>query len=219
MLASNDNSYAKEYARRRHARGGRRPGPGGAAGEMLLTDRGEYIKFLESQLDAVTQACLTAQSFDERIVAAGAAAAAHDEKILNLARLIKTAQGVAEEQESAYHAAMERVHERVRKCEAAVARFAAREDETVFKATRALRRKGLASPTDTHDTTNINDRDETHSNHSDVLTMGVLDAQFRAWADARERDVDARVVALERCLLYTSPSPRDATLSRMPSSA
>ena len=24
---------------------------------------------------------------------------------------------------------------------------------------------------------------------------------------------------LERCLLYTSPSPRDATLSRMPSSA
>lgn len=200
MLASNDNSYAKEYARRRHARGGRRPGPGGAAGEMLLTDRGEYIKFLESQLDAVTQACLTAQSFDERIVAAGAAAAAHDEKILNLARLIKTAQGVAEEQESAYHAAMERVHERVRKCEAAVSRFAAREDETVFKATRALRRKGLASPTDTHDTTNINDRDETHSNHSDVLTMGVLDAQFRAWADARERDVDARVVALERRL-------------------
>ena len=107
MLASNDNSYAKEYARRRQARGGRRPGPGGAAGEMLLTDRGEYIKFLESQLDAVTQACLTA-SFDERIVAAGAAAASHDEKILNLARLIKCAQGVAEEQERAYHAAMER---------------------------------------------------------------------------------------------------------------
>ena len=202
MLASNDNSYAKEYARRRHARGGRRPGPGGGAGEMLLTDRGEYIKFLESQLDAVTQACLTAQSFDERIVAAGAAAAAHDEKILNLARLIKTAQGVAEEQETAYHAAMERVHERLRTCEAAVARFAAREDETVFQATRALRRKGLASPDtpNTHDTHDTHDRDETYSNHSDHLTMGVLDAQFRAWADARERDVDARVVALERRL-------------------
>ena len=135
MLASNDNSYAKEYARRRQARGGRRPGPGGAAGEMLLTDRGEYIKFLESQLDAVTQACLTAQSFDERIVAAGAAAAAHDEKILNLARLIKCAQSVAEEQESAYHAAMERVHERVRRCEAAVARVVDAENETVLRAT------------------------------------------------------------------------------------
>ena len=143
MLASNDNSYAKEYARRRQARGGRRPGPGGAAGEMLLTDRGEYIKFLESQLDAVTQACLTAQSFDERIVAAGAAAASHDEKILNLARLIKCAQGVAEEQERAYHAAMERVHERVRRCEAAVARVADAENENVFRATKALRRKGL----------------------------------------------------------------------------
>ena len=29
----------------------------------------------------------------------------------------------------------------------------------------------------------------------------------------------ARDLEVERCLLYTSPSPRDATLSRMPSSA
>ena len=29
----------------------------------------------------------------------------------------------------------------------------------------------------------------------------------------------AETLALEACLLYTSPSPRDATLSRMPSSA
>ena len=214
MLASNDNSYAKEYARRRQARGGRRPGPGGAAGEMLLTDRGEYIKFLESQLDAVTQACLTAQSFDERIVAAGAAAASHDEKILNLARLIKCAQGVAEEQERAYHAAMERVHERVRRCEAAVARVADAENENVFRATKALRRKGLAHGSRTGDP-NVEPNksssirhDELHSRRQttelrddgDHLSVGVLDAQFRAWADARERDVDARVVALERRL-------------------
>ena len=32
-------------------------------------------------------------------------------------------------------------------------------------------------------------------------------------------DVTAPVVTLSTCLLYTSPSPRDATLSRMPSSA
>ena len=203
MLASNDNSYAKEYARRRQARGGRRPAPGGAAGEMLLTDRGEYIKFLESQLDAVTQACLTAQSFDERIVAAGTAAAALDEKILNLARLIKCAQGVAEEQERAHHAAMERVHERLRRCEAAVERIVDAENETVLRATSALRRKGLA-----HAQTNVaRVNDQTHDfsgwrNDDDgrVLSVGVLDAQFRAWADARERDVDARVAALERRL-------------------
>ena len=43
---------------------------------------------------------------------------------------------------------------------------------------------------------------------------------------ARESGVYLRVVknslakrAVEGCLLYTSPSPRDATLSRMPSSA
>ena len=50
-------------------------------------------------------------------------------------------------------------------------------------------------------------------------------AAVRAEADEAKRDLDAalakaaaREAALD-CLLYTSPSPRDATLSRMPSSA
>ena len=40
-------------------------------------------------------------------------------------------------------------------------------------------------------------------------------------ADSPKRVYDAIVAGekLEGCLLYTSPSPRDATLSRMPSSA
>ena len=38
--------------------------------------------------------------------------------------------------------------------------------------------------------------------------------------DSAEYDVDPGFWSLTRyCLLYTSPSPRDATLSRMPSSA
>ena len=36
---------------------------------------------------------------------------------------------------------------------------------------------------------------------------------------AREAEQIARLRQLAVCLLYTSPSPRDATLSRMPSSA
>ena len=32
-------------------------------------------------------------------------------------------------------------------------------------------------------------------------------------------DLEERMFLIEDCLLYTSPSPRDATLSRMPSSA
>ena len=41
------------------------------------------------------------------------------------------------------------------------------------------------------------------------------------WVDIFETDADLRTVfkSLQVCLLYTSPSPRDATLSRMPSSA
>ena len=40
-------------------------------------------------------------------------------------------------------------------------------------------------------------------------------------ADARDDEVPSKVaiVRSNNCLLYTSPSPRDATLSRMPSSA
>ena len=36
---------------------------------------------------------------------------------------------------------------------------------------------------------------------------------------ARHAELKSQVDALSSCLLYTSPSPRDATLSRMPSSA
>ena len=34
-----------------------------------------------------------------------------------------------------------------------------------------------------------------------------------------EAELEAQLEQAEACLLYTSPSPRDATLSRMPSSA
>jgi hypothetical protein len=35
--------------------------------ERLMTDRTSYISYLESQLERVTSACLTVQSFDERL--------------------------------------------------------------------------------------------------------------------------------------------------------
>ena len=46
------------------------------------------------------------------------------------------------------------------------------------------------------------------SNPTVLLIMGA-NANCMQWPDA----------LIEVCLLYTSPSPRDATLSRMPSSA
>ena len=36
---------------------------------------------------------------------------------------------------------------------------------------------------------------------------------------AQLQEIQTRLLTKEPCLLYTSPSPRDATLSRMPSSA
>ena len=43
-----------------------------------------------------------------------------------------------------------------------------------------------------------------------------IDATKRSW---KATGVGSQIVLTAHCLLYTSPSPRDATLSRMPSSA
>ena len=71
-------------------------------------------------------------------------------------------------------------------------------------------------------------------NRSDIVAGAeaqrrLLQRQGRGPAPAARRDTsrydraleasDAAIRQLEHCLLYTSPSPRDATLSRMPSSA
>ena len=56
------------------------------------------------------------------------------------------------------------------------------------------------------------------SNGADVLAA---DYSEKAIDDLRqlEPSIEARVVDCTDCLLYTSPSPRDGLLSRMPSSA
>ena len=43
-------------------------------------------------------------------------------------------------------------------------------------------------------------------------------SRLRQW-ELNKADSDLKLAYLQNCLLYTSPSPRDATLSRMPSSA
>eukprot|EP00227_Mantoniella_beaufortii_P017182 CAMPEP_0197596504 /NCGR_PEP_ID=MMETSP1326-20131121/25202_1 /TAXON_ID=1155430 /ORGANISM="Genus nov. species nov., Strain RCC2288" /LENGTH=142 /DNA_ID=CAMNT_0043163013 /DNA_START=271 /DNA_END=696 /DNA_ORIENTATION=- len=141
MLASNDNSYLKEYVRRQSVLTGASarpaPGPDPHAGR-LLTDRSEYIRFLESQLDAVTLACLTAQSFDDRITSLGTAAVTFDEKLLNLARLIKCSQSVEKEQEAAYHGALDELNKRVRASERSVGSLMEVEASRVFIASEML---------------------------------------------------------------------------------
>ena len=66
-----------------------------------------------------------------------------------------------------------------------------------------------------------------------IVIIGGVACGPKAAARARRRDPEARITIIERrpyvsfascglpyyCLLYTSPSPRDRTRSRMPSSA
>ena len=54
------------------------------------------------------------------------------------------------------------------------------------------------------------------------LIMGVANERSIAWGIAKklsENGADLAFTYLGDCLLYTSPSPRDDELSRMPSSA
>ena len=44
-------------------------------------------------------------------------------------------------------------------------------------------------------------------------------AQAIKWRDAKIEQITFELARLKACLLYTSPSPRDGLLSRMPSSA
>ena len=51
------------------------------------------------------------------------------------------------------------------------------------------------------------------------IAAGRANAQVTSRKQFRLRELEREVENNQRCLLYTSPSPRDATLSRMPSSA
>ena len=52
-----------------------------------------------------------------------------------------------------------------------------------------------------------------------LIAVGALLLAFGITMLMPEKYRATSTLQIERCLLYTSPSPRDATLSRMPSSA
>ena len=55
-------------------------------------------------------------------------------------------------------------------------------------------------------------------NRVTILNNGITQSG-QQWGNDHAPEIDPFVADHLSCLLYTSPSPRDATLSRMPSSA
>ena len=55
--------------------------------------------------------------------------------------------------------------------------------------------------------------------HQVVVVDSNKDAFNRIHSDFHGRTVEGEALSADTCLLYTSPSPRDRTRSRMPSSA
>ena len=84
-------------------------------------------------------------------------------------------------------------------------------DRRVLEAMGAVPREAFVPPERAH---------EAYADHAVTLAAGQTISQpwiVAAICQALELAADDRV--LEICLLYTSPSPRDGLLSRMPSSA
>jgi len=84
MLVNDSGSYYEEY-RRSKKKGDKNK----LEDERILTDRSAYITFLEVQLERVSAACLTAQSFSDRIEEVHGTVLTNDEKVNNLSRSIK----------------------------------------------------------------------------------------------------------------------------------
>ena len=63
---------------------------------------------------------------------------------------------------------------------------------------------------------------ESLSKHPKIIGIGEMGLDYhwdKSPSDVQKEVFKKQIALAKRCLLYTSPSPRDATLSRMPSSA
>lgn len=65
--------------------------------KKLLTDRNAYISFLEVQLERVSAACLTTQSFDKRLAELESAQNIQDQKLSSLAKVFQLNQEYIEQ--------------------------------------------------------------------------------------------------------------------------
>lgn len=112
-MAQGSGSYYEDYMRSsalsKHCGGGGSgsdPALGARNAKKLLTDRGAYISFLEVQLERVSAACLTTQTFEARLAALEGAQVASSDKLGSLSKVLRLNQEFIEQnQEQARTAA------------------------------------------------------------------------------------------------------------------
>jgi len=92
MLTNDSGSYYEGF-RRSKGRGRSK-----VEEERLLTDRSAYLSFLEVQLERVSAACLTSESFSSRLEELQGTVVTFDEKINNLVRSLRLVESSAKRQ-------------------------------------------------------------------------------------------------------------------------
>lgn len=107
-MAQGSGSYYEDYMRSsalfKHCGGGvggngsgSDPAPNARNAKKLLTDRGAYISFLEVQLERVSAACLTTQTFEARLAALEGAQTASSDKLGSLSKVLRLNQEFIEQ--------------------------------------------------------------------------------------------------------------------------
>lgn len=90
MITSGPRSYYDEYVRKRDTERAFAKPP------ALLTDRNAYINFLEVQLERVSSACFSVQSYEERFNDMQGLIVALDERCASTSKLLALAQQCTE---------------------------------------------------------------------------------------------------------------------------
>ena len=117
MLRKETNSYYGSYIRNKAQK------PNDHEMQRLMTDRAAYLSYLEVQLERVSAACLVSQGFSERIEQQQSQIYGVEEKIVNLAKMIRLTKAFQEEEGKVAESGVSELAERINKIETDIAQF------------------------------------------------------------------------------------------------
>jgi hypothetical protein len=117
MLRPESSSYYGTYIRNKAQK------PSDHEMQRLMTDRAAYLSYLEVQLERVSAACLVSQGFSERIEQQQSQIHAVEEKIVNLAKMIRLTKAFNDEEGKASESSVAHLGDRMQRLEADVAKF------------------------------------------------------------------------------------------------